>query len=78
MPPYYSLLSWGHLRDLAVTSGNAIATDVTILAARAAQTYAEDGLPWEKDYATALTKAKGAHRPVFLMLTATCCFGQLA
>jgi len=51
---------------------------VTILAARAAQTYAEDGLPWEKDYATALTKAKGAHRPVFLMLTATCCFGQLA
>jgi hypothetical protein len=32
---------------------------------------AEPPLPWEKDYAGALAKAKGEKRPLFLMLTAT-------
>ncbi len=30
-------------------------------------------LPWEKDYATALAKAKAGQRPMFIMLTATWC-----
>jgi thioredoxin-related protein len=32
-----------------------------------------ESLPWEKDYATALAKAKTQKRPLFLMLTATWC-----
>jgi thiol-disulfide isomerase/thioredoxin len=32
-----------------------------------------ESLPWEKDYATALAKAKAEKRPLFLMLTATWC-----
>ena len=34
---------------------------------------AEPPLPWEKDYAGALAKAKAEKRPLFLMLTATWC-----
>src|SRR5690242_18022876 len=30
-------------------------------------------LPWEKDYAAALAKAKAAKRPLFIMLTASWC-----
>ena len=32
-----------------------------------------ESLPWEKDYAGALAKAKAEKRPLFLMLTATWC-----
>ena len=34
---------------------------------------AESDLPWEKDFPTALAKAKFSHQPLFLMLTATWC-----
>jgi thiol-disulfide isomerase/thioredoxin len=34
---------------------------------------AEQPLPWEKDFPTALAKAKAAKQPLFLMLTATWC-----
>jgi thiol-disulfide isomerase/thioredoxin len=36
-------------------------------------TMAEPPLPWERDYAGALAKAKAEKRPLFLMLTATWC-----
>ena len=38
-----------------------------------APAFGADSLPWEKDYATALAKAKAEKRPLFLMLTATWC-----
>ena len=44
---------------------------VAVLAA--AHAPAAETLPWEKDYKTALVKAKAEKRPVFLMLTATWC-----
>ncbi len=38
-----------------------------------ATAFAAESLPWEKDYTTALARAKAEKRPLFLMLTATWC-----
>lgn len=51
-----------------------IAIGFLICAARFVSAAEKGGkLPWEKDYATALAKAKAEKRPIFLMLTAEWC-----
>lgn len=60
-------------RSLVLLAAKATAVLLLTAAPWHARAETEEKLPWEKDYATALAKAKTEKRPLFLMLTATWC-----